>query len=107
MGIRRVSSWRIESAGWFRRRFFVTSGRYFEVSRKRYRRMEDELDREGVVEVGRDGDRVLWWTQAGVFWADAELSAEDVMLLVLDRQRRQDAKLDRLRREASLRLRGR
>lgn len=41
---------------------------------------------------------MLWWTDAGLFWADGDLTGEDVELLVWDRQRRQDARLDRLRK---------
>ena len=53
---------------------------------------------EGVVRIGRDADRVLWWTDAGMYWADPELSGQDVALLIWDRQRRQDSRLDRLRK---------
>lgn len=105
MSLRKVSSWRIEASGWFwspRRRFYFTTRGFFEMSYETYQQMRDNLAKIGVVNVGIDADRKLWWTKAGVFWADSGLSAEEVMLLVWDRQRRQDAKLDHLRREAEV-----
>ena len=105
MGLRKVSSWRIQQVGvwfWKRWKFYFTTRGFFEMSDGTYQQTRDDLAKSAVAEVGRDGDRVLWWTKAGVFWADSDLSAEEVRLLVWDRQRRQDAKLDRLRREADI-----
>ena len=50
------------------------------------------------VEVGEDGPRHLWAVQGAYFWADEALDAEAVSLLAWDRERRQDARLDRLRK---------
>ncbi|MBM3139122.1 MAG: HNH endonuclease [Chloroflexi bacterium] len=51
----------------------------------------------GVAMVGRDGDRVLWWSDGGCDWADPELAAADVELLLWNRRRRRDAQLERRR----------
>ena len=103
MGLRRVSTWRTEQLGFLfvkKWKFYFSTRGYFAMSNATYRQMQEELAEAGIVQVGIDGDRTLWWTRAGVFWEDTGLAAEDVLLLVLDRQRRQDAKLDRLRRKA-------
>ncbi len=50
------------------------------------------------VEVGEDGSRHLWAVEGAYFWADEDLDAEAVSLLAWDRERRQDARLDRLRK---------
>lgn len=42
--------------------------------------------------------RALWWTPDGLFWEDEGLDAAAVDLLLWDRRRRQDARLDRLRK---------
>lgn len=57
-------------------------------------------DREcaGAARIGQDGGRVLWWHDSGLWWAAPELSAEDVTLLIWERERRQDNKLARLRK---------
>ena len=105
MGLRKVSSWRIKQVGvWFWKewKFYFSTRGFFLMSDRIYRQMREDLAKSGMAAVGRDGDRTLWWTTAGVFWADSGLSAEEVRLLVWDRQRRQDAKLDRLRREADV-----
>ena len=104
MGLRKVSSWRIQQVGWFWKRwkFYFTTRGYFEMSNKTYQLMPDDLAKSGAVPVGSYDGRRLWWTEAGVFWVDSDLCGEDVLLLALDRQRREDAKLDRLRREAGI-----
>lgn len=105
MGLRRVSSWYVKPIGfWFWKewKFYFSTRGHFLMSDSTYRHMREDLAEGGIVRVGNHGDRTLWWTNAGVFWEDSGLPAEDVLLLVLDRQRRQDAKLDRLRREAGI-----
>lgn len=47
---------------------------------------------------GSAGGRRLWATADGCYWADPELEAEAVALLVWDRGRRQAVRLDRLRK---------
>ena len=96
MGLRKVVGARIEKSGWLfpTWRFFFAKTEYFELSNRAYRLAE----RETLAEIGiRDG-RVFWWTNSGFFWADADLSAEEVGLLVWDRERKHTAKIDRLRR---------
>ena len=50
--------------------------------------------------------RTLWWYRDGHWWDDEGLTAEEVELTLFDRERRRDAKFDRLRkiraREADL-----
>ena len=101
MSLRKVSSGRIEQSGFWifsTRRFFTSKSQHFSLSASEYKRAAREVQASGAARIGEDGDRVLWWTDAGLFWADAELSGEDVELLVWDRQRRQGARLDRLRK---------
>lgn len=77
---------------------YFTKTRYFRLQREDYAHALVGLDRCGVWPVGRDRSRVLWWTTIGWFWADSQLTLEDVELLVWDRQQKQQARLDRLRR---------
>ncbi len=53
---------------------------------------------EEPVPVGLDGARRLWAADGDYWWADDALDAEAVALLAWDRERRQDARLDRLRK---------
>ena len=39
---------------------------------------------------------MLWWTTQGFYWAEPELSAEQVELLLWNRQRRQETQFERL-----------
>lgn len=101
MSLRKVSSGRIEKSGFWlftNWKFFATKTRYFSLTRSEYGRAAAKLRASGAVRIGREDERVLWWTNSGLFWADPELSGEDVELLVWDRQRRQDSRLDRLRK---------
>ncbi len=101
MSLRKVSSGRIEKSGYWifsAWRFFTTKTQCFTLSRREYRQAAHRLESSGAASIGRDGDRALWWTEGGLFWADTELSDEDVELLVWDRRRRQDSRLDRLRK---------
>lgn len=47
---------------------------------------------------GEAAGRRLWWAEGGWYWAPESLDAEAVALLAWDRERRQDARLDRLRK---------
>ena len=101
MSLRKVSSGRIEKSGFWifsSWRFFTSQSRHFSLTHGEHGRALREIDESGAARIGEDGDRVLWWTDAGLFWADDDLAGEDVELLVWDRQRRQDARLDRLRK---------
>ena len=100
MSLRKVSNGRVEQRGLFSKKwyFYTTKTNHLVINDRRYRQVLAELHEVGAVRIGRDGGRVLWWTRAGLFWSGPELSAEDVALLVWDRQRRQDSRLDRLRK---------
>ncbi len=100
MSLRKVGSGRIERSGFWifsTWRFFVTKTQHFALGRREHAEARRRLASHGVAPIGREGNRSLWWTESGLFWSDAGLSAEDVELLVWDRQRRQDARLERLR----------
>ena len=101
MSLRKISSGRIEKTGFWifaNWKFFTTRTSYFGLTASEYRQAAARRDMSGVVRIGREDERVLWWTNSGLFWADPELSDEDIELLVWDRQRRQDSRLDRLRK---------
>ena len=101
MSLRKVGSGRIEKSGFWvfaTWKFFTTKTSYFTLTGSEYRQAATRRDMSGVVCIGREDERVLWWTNSGLFWADPELADEDVELLVWDRQRRQDSRLDRLRK---------
>ncbi|MEX2446021.1 MAG: HNH endonuclease [Dehalococcoidia bacterium] len=67
----------------------------FELGRSAWRAVTEA---EQPAEVGLDGSRRLWSTPEGFYWAEDGLDAEAVALLVWDRARRQETRLDRLRR---------
>jgi hypothetical protein len=94
----------VERRALFSRRYRVCAGsgrdpRCFEFSAREFRRLHAEVTARGIARVGEVGRETLWWTGGeDLFWADDELSGEDVALLVWDRARRQDARLQRLRK---------
>jgi 5-methylcytosine-specific restriction endonuclease McrA len=101
MALRRVSGARIEQSGFWvftTYRFYYTKTQCFALTRSDYRRLSATRAAHGVAEVGRDGDRVLWWSDGGFYWGDPELDAEAVELLLWNRQRQQTSQLDRLRK---------
>ncbi|MGE0250126.1 MAG: HNH endonuclease [Thermoleophilia bacterium] len=53
--------------------------------------------REAPVPVAADAPRTWWMFHERVFWEDEGLEAEDVMALVLERERRRRRRLDRAR----------
>ncbi|MGE3857608.1 MAG: HNH endonuclease [Dehalococcoidia bacterium] len=53
---------------------------------------------EAPVLLGEDGTRRLWAVGGAYYWAEDGMDAEAVALLAWDRERRQDARLDRLRK---------
>lgn len=100
MSLRRVNGARVEASGFWPFRthhFFYSKRQYFRVDRGAYRRLRRALDASSVAAIGVDGDRVLWWDGAGLYWAEGSLDAEAVGLLLWDRERRQDARIERLR----------
>ena len=104
MSLRRVTYGLVRRRGILFERwdFHYSKHKGFTLTKRQYRLACDARERFGAAEIGIDGDRVLWWTDVGLFWADAELSADDVALLVWDRQRRQSARLERLRAEREI-----
>lgn len=101
MSLRKVTNGHLESSGfWVFKtwRFYITKTEYFELSDHEFKNAERRLQLSGACMIGRNKSRVLWWTTDGLFWADPNLSDEDVELLVWDRQRRQESRLDRLRK---------
>lgn len=101
MSLRKISGGRIGSDGFwiFRRwKFFYTKSSWFELPDSAYRQGRQQLESSGAARVGQDGDRVMWWTDSGLFWADVELTDEEVGLLLFDRERKREARFDRLRK---------
>ena len=101
MSLRKITSGHLRSSGFWifkKWQFYVTKTIFFELSNDDFMHAKKRLELSGACMIGRDGSRVLWWTNAGLFWADPDLSDEDVELLVWDRRRRQESRLDRLRK---------
>ncbi len=100
MSLRRLPAARVEHSGlWVfaRHHFFVSSTRSFTLDDGAYRRARKARESDGAARIIEDGQRALWWTLDGFYWADEGLDAEAVSRLVWDRERRQDARLGRLR----------
>lgn len=99
MSLRKVSNGSVEQRGIFFQKwlFYTAKTKYFVLDKWQYAHALAERESSGAAEIGRDGSRVLWWADSGLYWADQELSAEEVVLLIWDRQRRQASKLERLR----------
>ncbi len=57
------------------------------------------LEAEWPVAVALDGDgrRCYWWFRGRFWWEEDGLEADDVLALVLDRERRRERRLDRAR----------
>jgi len=101
MALRRVTGARVEKSGFWifsSYRFYYTKTQCFSVPDEQYRRLLAEREQHGVALVGRDDDRVLWWSEQGFFWGEPELGHEEVELLLWNRQRRQTSQLERLRK---------
>ncbi len=60
--------------------------------------MRARADDAPPVPLGLDGARRLWAAGGTYYWAEDGMDAETVALLAWDRERRQDARLDRLRK---------
>lgn len=65
---------------------------------KSYQKAKEQLDTAGAGKIGQMQGRNLWWSKQGLFWADTNTNDEEVQLLLWDRQRKHDSKLDRLRK---------
>jgi len=85
--------------GIFARTEVVLGGRAVaRLSRRDQRRIEDALNEVGAAVIAEEHDRTLWQTADGYYWDDDDLDAEAVALLAWDRLRRQDARIERLRK---------
>ncbi len=76
-------------------RVYTTKKEYYRFGRRKWNGL---LSRGGPAAVVRDGRRTLWLVGSDFYWDTDNLQAEEVGLLLWDRSRRQDAKLDRLRK---------
>lgn len=73
--------------------------RLFQFSRRQFEELTARVREHGVALVGAVGRERLWWVgREDLFWADDDLAAEDVELLIWDRHRRQSERLHRLRK---------
>lgn len=100
MSLRKVSSAHIEKTGFWifaTWRFFTTKNKFFNLTNGAYQAAKDRLESSGAARIANEGQRTLWWTNGGLFWADSDLTDNDVGLLLWDRQRRHDSKFERLR----------
>ena len=84
---------------------FIASQRTrFSFNQHGYERLRAQLDRGGVALVGRSHDnRVLWWTKPArnvdaLYWAPAEMTGEEVALVIWERSQRETSRLDRIRK---------
>jgi 5-methylcytosine-specific restriction endonuclease McrA len=99
---RAQSSEFIETRTFWSRRYRIRVGRSrrqldFGFSSPEFARLSAEIRRRGVVLVGADGPDKLWWVGGEeLYWADGELQAGDVEVLLWDRKRRQRSRLRRL-----------
>ncbi|MGW3470591.1 HNH endonuclease [Saccharopolyspora sp. NPDC000995] len=78
-----------------RRWFFVGTGcPPTRIDRRRLDGMRvEQLNRP--VRVASSGDRMWWWFEGSFYWESGGYSAQDVVALVRDRQRKEKARLDR------------
>ena len=85
---------------WFLAEYDVVSARgtVAKLDAGEHRQAQTAIEDVGVAEVAREHDRVLWWAADGFYWGDAGMTAEEVALLLWDRQRRNESRLERLRK---------
>ena len=101
MSLRKASGVRVVKSGYwfFAEHCVVTSkGTVGRLDAGEHGRARTAVEAGGVAEVAREHDRVLWWASDGFYWAEPAMTSEDVALLLWDRQRRHDARLERLRK---------
>ena len=98
MGLRKVTTIRYDKRGWLnvKHRLWTSKTLYFEFTDKEFNELSAEHE-AGPALIGHHGQRYLWWAEDAFYWEDSGLSAHDVELLIWDRRRRDDAKLERLR----------
>jgi len=85
--------------GIFARTEVIIGGRTLaRLNRRQHRHVEDALHEVGAAAIAEDLGRTLWQTADGYYWDEDGLDAEAVALLAWDRLRRQDARVERLRK---------
>lgn len=98
MGLSKAINVRVEASGfWVFKRYRVSAGSRdeFELGRSAY---AAAFSGEGPGLVAEDGDRRLWRVGNEFYWDTDSLAAEEIGLLVWDKHRRHDSRLDRLRK---------
>jgi 5-methylcytosine-specific restriction endonuclease McrA len=82
---------------WFWKRYVFVAGRQRAVSGLKPSVMAEAVQAQQQVPVGvmRGEGRQWWWFHDRFYWEDDGLTADDVMALVLERERRQQRKLER------------
>lgn len=80
---------------WKKWRVYVAKSRWYTFN---YRTFDALLNSEEPAELIADGRRTLWMVNGEFYWDTDHLTAEEVGLLLWDRARRHEAKLDRLRK---------
>lgn len=68
------------------------------LGRREHQAASANLESGRAAAVWAEPGRTLWWTEDGLYWDDEDLDGEAVALLVWDRKRRQDARIERLRK---------
>jgi hypothetical protein len=76
-------------------RLWFSRGGHVALNREAWERLGQS---EAPVLLAEDGARRLWHAGGVYYWAEDGMDAEAVALLAWDRERRQDARLDRLRK---------
>jgi hypothetical protein len=88
---------RFDSEGWLRRRHRFRSGRLAAerpIGSRALARAE-RLQREQPLALVEADGRRWWWFRDCFYWEDDDLSANDVMALVVEREQRKRRKLER------------
>ncbi|MDA0269806.1 MAG: HNH endonuclease signature motif containing protein [Chloroflexi bacterium] len=100
MSLRRVTGGEVVRTGFgiFARHEVRAGHVVVRLDRRTFERHRAALDRGEPVDITSEAGRTLWWASDGLYWEDEGLDAEAVGLLLWDRQRRHDARLDRLRK---------
>ncbi|MEX1021911.1 MAG: HNH endonuclease signature motif containing protein [Dehalococcoidia bacterium] len=101
MGLRRATGVEVVRSGFgIFARHEVRSGKRVlsRVDRREYEQATATVQGGGAACLFEGDGRTLWWTADGLYWDDEALDPEAVSLLAWDRRRRQDARVDRLRK---------
>lgn len=69
----------------------------FVIDHNQYEKAKDEIELYGASKIGKKKRKNLWWSMQGLFWVDTNQDDEEIQLLLWDRHRKHEAKLDRLR----------